>query len=160
MARSEELIALKDHIEHFGVKGMKWGVRKKRTYGSSARQSYRAGVRLGNAGLLQGKVEGARPAARVGIAVGKANRQLTIGGVAALRAVAKAWQERGGGAEVREVNKLRRKLRMRGASKLSNDDLQKLQTRLSAEVSVYNYSKVTGDTRYKLPDLNKLSNLK
>ena len=153
MVRSEELVALKDHIEHFGVRGMKWGVRKKRTYGSSARQSYRAGVRLGNAGLLQGKVEGARPAARVGIAVGKANRQLTIGGVTALRAAAKAWQNRGGGVEVREVNKLRRKLRRRGAAKMSNAELQKLQTRLSIEAKLYKDAQTTGDTRYQLPKL-------
>ena len=155
MVRSEEFLDLRDHItkryyiEHFGVRGMKWGVRKKRTYGSSARQSYRAGVRLGNAGLLQGKVD----AARVGIAVGKANRQLTIGGVAALRAAAKAWQNRGGGVEVREVNKLRRKLRRRGAAKMSNAELQKLQTRLSIEAKLYKDAQTTGDTRYQLPKL-------
>ena len=157
MVRSEELVALKDHIEHFGVRGMKWGVRKNSKYkGYPARKAYRNGVELGNKGEPVTNSQALRPAARAGLAVGLTNHKLKAGGMAALRSAAKAWQNRGGGAEVREINKLRRKLRMRGASKLSNYDLQKLQTRLSAEVSVYNNAKVTGDTRYKLPDLNNL----
>jgi 2'-5' RNA ligase len=109
VAMSTTLEAGTDYLEHFGIKGMRWGVRKSREEREAA---------------LRAK----RPAAAVEVhdTIGKSKKTTT-------KVIAKGGEDHGASEDAKKVAGARQKLQKSGPAALSNKELQEVATRLQLE---------------------------